>query len=63
MSAPLHDIWDAASANPYQPFVPKSLQFTVGFLLLLVGTLIASTLCTGLLLTCAQHFFSPEYSA
>ncbi|KAF2454755.1 hypothetical protein BDY21DRAFT_290944 [Lineolata rhizophorae] len=38
MSAtPLLDVWEAASANPYQPTVSKDSQFTVGFILLLIA--------------------------
>ncbi|KAF2493594.1 hypothetical protein BU16DRAFT_465134 [Lophium mytilinum] len=34
MSSPLHDIWEAASASPYQPAVSKDSQFVVGAVLL-----------------------------
>ncbi|OCL11902.1 hypothetical protein AOQ84DRAFT_286275 [Glonium stellatum] len=37
MSSPLLDIWEAASASPYQPTVAKSSQFAVGFVLLLLA--------------------------
>lgn len=34
----LNEVWEAASASPFQPIVPKDSQFFVGFNLLLVGT-------------------------
>ena len=30
-------VWEAASASPYSPSVPKDNQFVVGFNLLLLG--------------------------
>lgn len=33
----LNEVWEAASANPYTPLVPKDSQFFVGFTLLLTG--------------------------
>jgi len=40
-STPLHDVWEAASANPYQPTVGKNAQFTVGFTLLLIALVLS----------------------
>lgn len=37
MSSPLLEIWEAASASPYQPTVSKNSQFAVGFILLLLA--------------------------
>lgn len=37
MSSPLLEIWEVASASPYQPTVSKSSQFAVGFILLLLA--------------------------
>jgi hypothetical protein len=34
MSSPLLDVWEAASASPYNPSVAKGVQFTLGFALL-----------------------------
>ncbi|KAF1985534.1 hypothetical protein K402DRAFT_103525 [Aulographum hederae CBS 113979] len=42
-STGLSDIWEAASASPYQPTVSKDLQFTFGFALLLVAFLLSGT--------------------
>lgn len=33
----LNEVWEAASATPFQPFVAKDSQFSVGFSLLLLG--------------------------
>lgn len=33
----LNEVWEAASATPFQPLVPKDSQFSVGFNLLLLG--------------------------
>lgn len=35
--AELKQIWDSASASPFQPGVGKSAHFTVGFVLLMLG--------------------------
>lgn len=37
MSSPILEIWEAASALPYQPAVSKNSQFAVGFILLLLA--------------------------
>ncbi|OCK87792.1 uncharacterized protein K441DRAFT_670107 [Cenococcum geophilum 1.58] len=37
MSSPLLEIWEAASASPYQTTVSKNSQFAVGFILLLLA--------------------------
>lgn len=34
----LNEVWEAASASPFEPIVPKDSQFFVGFCLLLLGT-------------------------
>lgn len=39
MSSPLLDVWEAASASPFTPAVAKDSQFTLGLVLLTVGTL------------------------
>jgi hypothetical protein len=36
MSSPLLDVWEAASASPYNPSVGKGTQFTLGFVLLFI---------------------------
>jgi len=33
----LNEVWEAASATPFQPLVSKDNQFAVGFNLLLIG--------------------------
>ena len=33
----LNKVWEAASANPFSPIIPKDSQFVVGFTLLLLG--------------------------
>jgi hypothetical protein len=38
-SQSLLDVWEAASSSPYQPTIGKNSQFTVGFILLLIGRL------------------------
>lgn len=35
----LIEVWDAAPANSFQPIVSKDSQFTVGFNLLMIGTI------------------------
>lgn len=33
----LNQVWEAASANPFSPVIPKDSQFILGFTLLLTG--------------------------
>ena len=33
----IQDLWEAASASPYEPIVSRDNQFVVGFGLLLIG--------------------------
>lgn len=33
----LNQVWEAASANPFSPVIPKDSQFILGFSLLLIG--------------------------
>ncbi|CAI6339743.1 unnamed protein product [Periconia digitata] len=40
MSTPLLDVWEAASASPFQPIVSKDNEFTLGFTLLLFSLFI-----------------------
>ncbi|KAF2006673.1 hypothetical protein P154DRAFT_615381 [Amniculicola lignicola CBS 123094] len=40
MSTPLLDVWEAASASPYNPTIGKGSQFTVGAILLLTALLL-----------------------
>ncbi|KAJ5388381.1 DNA repair protein Rad1 [Penicillium cosmopolitanum] len=35
----LNEVWEAASASPFQPLVPKDSQFFVGFCLLLLAVI------------------------
>ncbi|KAJ2905709.1 hypothetical protein MKZ38_004576 [Zalerion maritima] len=37
MDSSVVDVWNAAAANPFVPTVGKDSQFTVGFLLVLIG--------------------------
>lgn len=34
---PLHDLWEAAAGQPYEPSVSKDSQFTLGISLLFIG--------------------------
>lgn len=34
----LNEVWEAASASPFHPLIPKSSQATFGFNCLLIGT-------------------------
>ena len=36
----LHEVWEAAAGNPFQPSISKNYQFTVGFSLLLAGVVL-----------------------
>ena len=38
VSMSLNDVWEAAAANPFHPVVSKDWQFSLGFTLLLIGT-------------------------
>ncbi|KAF2793553.1 hypothetical protein K505DRAFT_361908 [Melanomma pulvis-pyrius CBS 109.77] len=42
MSSPLLDVWDAASASPYNPSVGKGVQFTLGFALLFTSLVLST---------------------
>jgi cell cycle checkpoint protein len=37
MDSSLHEVWQAAAGSPFLPTIGKESQFTVGFLLLLIG--------------------------
>ncbi|KAK7218085.1 hypothetical protein V2G26_006088 [Clonostachys chloroleuca] len=37
MDSSLHEVWQAAAGSPFLPTISKESQFTVGFLLLLIG--------------------------
>ncbi|KAI1433849.1 hypothetical protein GGR50DRAFT_695698 [Xylaria sp. CBS 124048] len=37
MDSSLYEIWHTASGSPFQPIVGKGEQFTVGFVLLILG--------------------------
>lgn len=53
----LNEVWEAASANPFSPVIPKSSQFVVGFNLLLLGkALRGSWKCACLLTGCGLAF-------
>ena len=39
-SMSLHEVWEAAAGNPFQPSVSKDYQFTLGFSLLLAGVVL-----------------------
>ncbi|KAF2017631.1 hypothetical protein BU24DRAFT_460650 [Aaosphaeria arxii CBS 175.79] len=41
MSSPLFDVWEAASASPYQPTVGKNSQFLIGSVLLFAAFILA----------------------
>lgn len=38
MSSPLLNVWDAAATSPFTPAVAKDSQFTLGLVLLTIGT-------------------------
>ncbi|KAF1353798.1 hypothetical protein BDV97DRAFT_347455 [Delphinella strobiligena] len=38
---PLHDLWDAAAGQPYEPTIGKDTQFTVGFSLLFAALILS----------------------
>ncbi|KAF2236063.1 hypothetical protein EV356DRAFT_498895 [Viridothelium virens] len=38
----IHDLWEAASASPYEPTVSRDSQFYVGFTLLLIAFVLTS---------------------
>ena len=61
MSSPLLDVWEAASSSPYQPTVGKGSQFTVGFLLLLIGKSRVSVCCSRVL-TCPAFLLAGVFS-
>lgn len=54
MSSPLLEIWEAASASPYQTTVSKNSQFAVGFILLLLGKSKLFQLLEARLTTCCS---------
>ncbi|CAH0048327.1 unnamed protein product [Clonostachys solani] len=37
MDSSLHEVWQAAAGSPFLPTIGKESQFTVAFLLLLIG--------------------------
>ncbi|CEJ85402.1 Putative DNA repair protein [[Torrubiella] hemipterigena] len=37
MDSSLHEVWQAASGNPFHPSISKDSQFYISFLLLLFG--------------------------
>lgn len=39
----LNEVWEAASATPFIPLIPKDNQFSVGFNLLFLGKLLGSS--------------------
>lgn len=41
MESSLHQVWESASGNPFEPTIGKGSQFFVGFSLLLVGTILS----------------------
>ncbi|RDW73050.1 hypothetical protein BP6252_06957 [Coleophoma cylindrospora] len=41
MESSLHGVWESAVGNPFVPTIGKDSQFTVGFSLLVLGTLLS----------------------
>ncbi|KAL1302271.1 hypothetical protein AAFC00_002692 [Neodothiora populina] len=38
---PLHDLWEAAATQAYEPMVSKDSQFTLGFSLLFIALILS----------------------
>jgi hypothetical protein len=41
MESPLHQVWESAFGNPFEPSVGKGSQFFVGLTLLILGILLS----------------------
>jgi hypothetical protein len=41
MEASLHQVWDSAVGNPFEPTIGKGGQFFVGITLLIIGILLS----------------------
>lgn len=56
MSAtPLHDLWEAAASQPYEPSIGKNSQFTVGFTLLFIALVLAGLFGLSMSFTLARE--------
>jgi hypothetical protein len=41
MDSSLHQVWESAIGNPFEPTIGKNSQFSVGLLLLIAGVLLS----------------------